>query len=119
MIASCVVNIIQFHSSHTIPQQSGQTNEDGNGDEKRKKKKTVPETTWKSRTKLFTPRGNGKSRKEKKIPKVGYIDTKFFFCFPPAAGARFALKIAIDGRVGVQTIDTRLLTTLFDLFFAC
>lgn len=86
---------------------------------KKERKKTVPETTWKSRTKLFTPRGNGKSRKEKKIPKVGYIDTKFFFCFPPAAGARFALKIAIDGRVGVQTIDTRLLTTLFDLFFAC
>lgn len=60
-----------------------------------------------------------KVERKKKIPKVGYIDTKFFFCFLPAAGARFALKIAIDGRVGVQTIDTRLLTTLFDLFFAC
>lgn len=62
---------------------------------------------------------NGKVERKKKIPKVGYIDTKFFFCFLPAAGARFALKIAIGVRVGVQTIDTRLLTALFDLLFAC
>lgn len=40
----------------------------------------APEIMRKSCAKVDTPRRDGKNRR-KQIPKVGYIDTKFFFFF--------------------------------------
>lgn len=61
-------------------------NDNDDGDDVKIK---APEIMRKSCAKVDTPRRDGKKNRRKQIPKVGYIDTKFFFFF-------FVLLFGVD-----------------------